>query len=157
MIEAFSSGFVTWPAASLRVSWDVVTSGDCSRVLHAGSLLWTPFSASSTCYYLNNQTVMLQKAVWACWVSWLLRDGRSETVLFWTGLFSVFFPCKIMFLKRLNKFQDLLGAHSKNLWFISLQVDLQSLWTSLFYSVSPCLSKAKGFYFVLKFQKGNNH
>lgn len=40
-------------------TWDVVTSGDCSRVLHTESLLWMPFSASSTCYYLNNQTVIL--------------------------------------------------------------------------------------------------
>lgn len=57
------------------------------------------------------------------WIdSW---DGRSATgplVLFWTGFLSVFFPCKIRFLERLKKFQDVLGAHSKNLCLVIYQL-----------------------------------
>lgn len=130
-METFSSVFVTWPAASLRVSWDVVTSGDCSRVLHAESLLWTAFSASSTCYYVNNQTVilvfttessvgLLSELTLEMWQ--IYHRPTWETVLFWTGLLPLFFPCKIMSLERLKKFQDLLGAHSKNLCLVIYQL-----------------------------------
>lgn len=150
-------------SASLWVSWDVVTSGDYSRVLHAEHVLWTPFSASSTCYYLNNQTVILvfttERSVGLLseltLERWQIYHRPTwETVLFWTGLLSVFFPCKIMFLERLKKFQDLLGAHSKNLCLVIYQLAgglTVPVLTSLFYLVSPCLSKAKGFYFAFKF------
>lgn len=45
-----------------------------------------------------------------------------ETVLFWTGLLPVFFLCKTVSLERLKKFQDLLGAHSKNLCLVIYQL-----------------------------------
>lgn len=67
-----------------------------------------------------------------------------------------------MFLEWMKKdIIDLLGANTKNFFFVvffvvvfdlpackAKEVNLYPLWASLFFSLSPWLSKVKGFYFA---------
>lgn len=153
-----SSISVTWSANVFpSVSWDVVTSGDCWRVLHV-KLCWPTWTAfqPQIHYSLNNRTVMLVFAtesgvVWA--ESWE-ATGLLENV-FCSGLVSsLFFTCKIMFLEWIKMgARDLLRVNPEIcvLWAASLESSKRELIAIVCFTI-VCLDKG----FILKSQKKPN-
>lgn len=125
---------VAWSANVFpRVSWDMVTSRDCWRVLHV-RLFWTMWTAfqPQINYSLNNRTAMLVFATesgvaWAkSWEATVLLKN-----LFCSGLVSfLFFTCNIMVLEWIKMgARDLLGVNPETcvLWAASLKSSKREL------------------------------
>lgn len=142
-IETFSIS-ITWPAKTFPPS--LLRCGDICWLLKsiACLIMFTFVNSFFSLKYLlllEQQTAVLvftTESSVVFWVSRVLRDPRSAKgwleKLFWFGLVSVFFTCKIMFLEWMKKdTRDLLGVNPKNLCLVIYQLGELKAWAH-----SPC-------------------
>lgn len=145
MMETFFSISITWPTKSFPLS--LLRCGDIWWLLKSTAFLIMFNFVNSffslkyllleqqdcdTCVHYRKQCGLLSESSLERFQ--ICNRLAWAAVLYWTGLFSVFFTCKIMFLEGMKKdTRDLLGVNPKILCLMIYQLGELEMWAH-----SPC-------------------